>query len=37
MTKIRMNPVVHFEMPYDDHERLVKFYTEAFGRHSIHL
>ena len=29
MTK--MNPVVHFEMPYDDHERMAKFYTEAFG------
>jgi predicted enzyme related to lactoylglutathione lyase len=29
MTK--MNPVVHFEMPYDDHERLAKFYTKAFG------
>ena len=29
MTK--MNPVVHFEMPYEDHERLTKFYTQAFG------
>ncbi len=29
MTK--MNPVVHFEMPYENSERLVKFYTEAFG------
>jgi uncharacterized protein len=27
----RMNPVVHFEMPYEDRERLVKFYTRAFG------
>ena len=26
-----MNPVVHFEMPYDDSERLAKFYTQAFG------
>jgi len=26
-----MNPVVHFEMPYEDTERLVKFYTQAFG------
>jgi uncharacterized protein len=26
-----MNPVVHFEMPYENHERLVKFYTQAFG------
>ena len=29
MTK--MNPVVHFEMPYEKPERLVKFYTQAFG------
>jgi predicted enzyme related to lactoylglutathione lyase len=27
----KMNPVVHFEMPYDNHERLTRFYTEAFG------
>jgi predicted enzyme related to lactoylglutathione lyase len=26
-----MNPVVHFEMPYENRERLVKFYTQAFG------
>ena len=26
-----MNPVVHFEMPYDDAERLAKFYRSAFG------
>ena len=26
-----MNPVVHFEMPYEDRERLTKFYTRAFG------
>lgn len=26
-----MNPVVHFEMPYEDGDRLVKFYTQAFG------
>lgn len=26
-----MNPVVHFEMPYEMSERLVKFYSEAFG------
>ncbi len=26
-----MNPVVHFEMPYDDRERMAKFYVEAFG------
>ena len=27
----KMNPVVHFEMPYEDRERLVKFYTQTFG------
>ena len=26
-----MNPVVHFEMPYEDGERIAKFYTKAFG------
>jgi hypothetical protein len=25
-----MDPVVHFEMPYDDHERLARFYKAAF-------
>ena len=25
-----MDPVVHFEMPYDDRERIVRFYREAF-------
>lgn len=29
MTK--MNPVVHFEMPYENHDRLMKFYSQAFG------
>jgi len=29
--KIQMNPVVHFEMPYDNPERLAKFYSEVFG------
>ena len=28
---MKMNPVVHFEMPYKDRGRLVKFYTQAFG------
>jgi predicted enzyme related to lactoylglutathione lyase len=28
---VRMDPVVHFEMPYENSERLVKFYTQAFG------
>jgi predicted enzyme related to lactoylglutathione lyase len=26
-----MNPVVHFEMPYEDRERMTKFYEGAFG------
>jgi predicted enzyme related to lactoylglutathione lyase len=26
-----MNPVVHFEMPYDDRERMAEFYRRAFG------
>ena len=26
-----MNPVVHFEMPYENSSRLVKFYSKAFG------
>lgn len=26
-----MNPVVHFEMPYDERERMAKFYQSAFG------
>ncbi len=26
-----MNPVVHFEMPYDSRERMAKFYEAAFG------
>jgi predicted enzyme related to lactoylglutathione lyase len=26
-----MDSVVHFEMPYENSERLVKFYTKAFG------
>ena len=25
-----MNPVVHFEMPYEDRDRMVKFYRDAF-------
>jgi len=27
----KMDPVVHFEMPYKDRDRLAKFYTKAFG------
>ena len=26
-----MNPVVHFEMPFDDRQRMAKFYEPAFG------
>jgi predicted enzyme related to lactoylglutathione lyase len=26
-----MDPVVHFEMPYDNRERIAAFYREAFG------
>ena len=26
-----MNPVMHFEMPYDDHARVMKFYNNVFG------
>ena len=26
-----MNPVVHFEMPYDAADRMAKFYKSAFG------
>lgn len=26
-----MDPVVHFEMPYDDRERIARFYEAAFG------
>ncbi len=27
----KFNPVVHFEMPYENNERLIKFYNDAFG------
>jgi uncharacterized protein len=26
-----MNPVVHFELPYDNRDRIAKFYQTAFG------
>ena len=26
-----MNPVVHFEMPFDDPDRMARFYASAFG------
>src|SRR5262245_22022771 len=28
---MKTNPVVHFEMPYEDHQRLSRFYSKAFG------
>jgi len=27
----KMNPVVHFELGYEDRERMVKFYETVFG------
>jgi predicted enzyme related to lactoylglutathione lyase len=27
----KMDPVVHFEMPYQDRDRLIDFYSKAFG------
>lgn len=32
-----MDPVVHFEMPYEDPDRLAKFYTQAFGWQMLKL
>jgi predicted enzyme related to lactoylglutathione lyase len=29
--EVQMNPVVHFEMPYDNRQRMAKFYQSAFG------
>ena len=31
MEEETMNPVVHFEMPYENRERMAKFYGSAFG------
>ena len=28
---MKSNPVVHFEMPYENADRLTKFYSQAFG------
>ncbi|MCB0283360.1 MAG: VOC family protein [Calditrichae bacterium] len=28
-----MNPVVHFEMPYEDKDRMSDFYSKTFGWH----
>lgn len=30
----KMNPVVHFEMGYNDQTRMVKFYEKVFGWHT---
>ena len=30
---MKSDPVVHFEMPYEDHERVMNFYSKAFGWH----
>lgn len=27
----QINPVVHFEMPYEDKKRMAQFYAQAFG------
>jgi predicted enzyme related to lactoylglutathione lyase len=27
----KMNPVVHFEMPYEDKQRMANFYAKTFG------
>src|SRR5258708_3537864 len=27
----KMNPVVHFELPAEDRDRMAKFYTKTFG------
>ena len=29
-----MNPVVHFEIPYEDSDRITQFYGSAFGWHT---
>jgi len=29
-----MNPVVHLEMPYDNRQRMAKFYESTFGWHT---
>lgn len=32
-----MNPVVHFEMPAEDKQRMMSFYNKAFGWHTQQL
>lgn len=29
--KQNLNPVVHFEMPFENRDRMAEFYTQAFG------
>lgn len=31
VSNTQMNPVVHFEMPYEDRDRMADFYAAAFG------
>eukprot|EP01099_Mayorella_cantabrigiensis_P004939 TRINITY_DN3800_c0_g3_i2.p1 TRINITY_DN3800_c0_g3~~TRINITY_DN3800_c0_g3_i2.p1 ORF type:complete len:154 (-),score=43.86 TRINITY_DN3800_c0_g3_i2:246-653(-) len=31
MSEGKMNPVVHFEMPYEDQNRVVSFYNQVFA------
>lgn len=33
----KMNPVVHFEMPYENKDRIAEFYNKAFGWHTQKL
>lgn len=35
--EVKMNPVVHFEMPVDQPERATKFYADAFGWKANHM
>jgi predicted enzyme related to lactoylglutathione lyase len=32
-----MDKVVHFEIPFDDKQRAMKFYTESFGWHLMEM
>ena len=34
---MKMNPVVHFEMPYKDAKRLSRFYSNVFGWNMLYL
>jgi uncharacterized protein len=34
---MKMNPVVHFEMPAEDRRRMAEFYTRVFGWHTNQL